>query len=796
MKSANLRSLPVILLAAALGLASCKKPMTYVHVKILPASGGEPASITDVQLDLDLAGKKTTLHLTDGAAPIKFPTDLTLEIKTGSGQLALVAICRNASNAEVDRATGTVQVNSGSIAEVALQLPGGKPDLVPTEAQHDFTSVPAGQASPSINFTFHNVGFVASGAAAVALGGVGAAQFAIGVDGCTGVKVAPDGSCAVSVVFKPVTVGPIAATLTVSATPGGIAIVALTGTGSANPHTVTMTLTGGGGGSVASNETPTPKISCSYAAGAQSGTCSATYDYGSSVTLTATPDSASSFTGGSIVGAPPCTGNPCTFTVTTADVAASANFERNPPLTIATNGGNGSGTVSCTVNGGASGTCPAVPNFGDVVVITATADTGSNFTSWAGCDSTSTNQCTVTMTAPKTATATFTLQAFAVVVTGTGAVAGAGSGKVTGGGLNCVITNGVASGTCSTNVNYGSSITLTEAPAAGANAFVDWSGGCSGTSTTCTFSITATPPSTTANFSTEILTVTKAFDGTGTVTSNPAGISCGTACSAGYNFGTSVTLTATPASGSTLASWSGGGCSGTGTCTVTMTTAHSVTASFCGTNEVAFGGKCYYLDGSGGCCQNGFVRVSQSILSSIGPLFAGKNYKNTVSSACCIWNADTNENWGIANATTPNRCNQPGPFTATDVVLGGANCNNAALFLAGELTLCGTGVSNEVPSGGKCYYLDGSNSVCDPGYALGSQGVLATIAAQFVGKTYKHTVSNNCCIANLDGPENYGMGGMDCDSPGPWGTGPVLGGASCTNATLHNTQQLSLCKSP
>ena len=31
-----------------------------------------------------------------------------------------------------------------------------------------------------------------------------------------------------------------------------------------------------------------------------------------------------------------------------------------------------------------------------------------------------------------------------------------------------------------------------------------------------------------------------------------------------------VTLTATPASGSTFAGWSGGGCSGTGTCTVTL----------------------------------------------------------------------------------------------------------------------------------------------------------------------------------------------------------------------------------
>ena len=48
--------------------------------------------------------------------------------------------------------------------------------------------------------------------------------------------------------------------------------------------------------------------------------------------------------------------------------------------------------------------------------------------------------------------------------------------------------------------------------------------------------------------------------GNGTVTSSPAGINCGAACSASYNAGTVVTLTATPAAGSTFAGWSGSGC--------------------------------------------------------------------------------------------------------------------------------------------------------------------------------------------------------------------------------------------
>jgi hypothetical protein len=79
-----------------------------------------------------------------------------------------------------------------------------------------------------------------------------------------------------------------------------------------------------------------------------------------------------------------------------------------------------------------------------------------------------------------------------------------------------------------------------------------------------------------ANFT---LTVSKNGTGSGTVTSNPAGINCGSTCSANFAQGSTVTLSATPASGSSFAGWSGA-CSGTGSCTVTMDAAKSVTATF------------------------------------------------------------------------------------------------------------------------------------------------------------------------------------------------------------------------
>ncbi len=53
------------------------------------------------------------------------------------------------------------------------------------------------------------------------------------------------------------------------------------------------------------------------------------------------------------------------------------------------------------------------------------------------------------------------------------------------------------------------------------------------------------------------LTITKGDTGSGTVTSSPAGIDCGSDCSEPYNSGTSVILTPTPDSGSFFTGWSG-----------------------------------------------------------------------------------------------------------------------------------------------------------------------------------------------------------------------------------------------
>jgi phospholipase C len=76
------------------------------------------------------------------------------------------------------------------------------------------------------------------------------------------------------------------------------------------------------------------------------------------------------------------------------------------------------------------------------------------------------------------------------------------------------------------------------------------------------------------------LTVAAPASGAGTITSSPTGINCPSTCSASYVSGTSVTLTAAPATGYTFTGW-GGSCSGSNsTCTVTLNAAANVSATF------------------------------------------------------------------------------------------------------------------------------------------------------------------------------------------------------------------------
>jgi hypothetical protein len=245
--------------------------------------------------------------------------------------------------------------------------------------------------------------------------------------------------------------------------------------------------------------------------------------------------------------------NTSSQTVTISSIAASANFtETNScPATLTAAGTDG---ASCTVN------------------VAFAPGTSGNLT----------GTLTVTFTTPGNATP----QTQIATLTGTGTGTGVGLTITEGGNGTGTVTSSPAGiacqPTCSANFASGTAITLTAAGTNGST-FTGWGAGpCEGTGT-CTFTITAAT-TVVANFAQSAnnftLTVNEAGTGTGTVSSAPAGINCPTACSASFASGSVVALTATAAEGSTFAGWSGAGCTGTGGCSVTMTAAQTVTATF------------------------------------------------------------------------------------------------------------------------------------------------------------------------------------------------------------------------
>ena len=322
------------------------------------------------------------------------------------------------------------------------------------------------------------------------------------------------------------------------------------------PTTGTLTVTTTGDGTVASSP-----------AGIQCGaTCVATFDLGTMVTLTASPGAAATFAGWT--GA--CSGSASTCTVTvaaTTTVGATFAVARDTLTVVPT--GDGSGTITSSPPGLACpGPCTLTVDHGAQVTLTAAPAVGSTFVGWTGGGCAGTAACTLTVTDDLSVQAAFALDRSLVVTR-----AGNGSGTVTS------APAGIACGaTCTATFPPGTVVTLTQAATAG-SAFTGWSGACAGTGACMVTMNAAQMVTATFTLNQYTLTVARAGAGGGTVTSNPAGITCGADCTEVYNHGTAVTLTATPTATSAFSGWSGA-CTGTGTCAVTMTAARSVTATF------------------------------------------------------------------------------------------------------------------------------------------------------------------------------------------------------------------------
>ena len=197
--------------------------------------------------------------------------------------------------------------------------------------------------------------------------------------------------------------------------------------------------------------------------------------------------------------------------------------------------------------------------------------------------------------------------------------AGSGDGTVTSspGGIDC-------GADCSHGYEDASRVTLTATPAAGST-FVSWGGGCERrTGNECVVPMNVSQTIAASFSAAATLSVEKNGGGSGDVTSDHAGIECGTDCREGFAEGTTVILEAAPSAGSTFVSWSGCDEVVGDECSVTVSADRTVTAAF-GTAAVSHErdvtldlqghlratGRVTVRDGFEGCADGVLVKVQR-----------------------------------------------------------------------------------------------------------------------------------------------------------------------------------------
>jgi subtilisin family serine protease len=240
------------------------------------------------------------------------------------------------------------------------------------------------------------------------------------------------------------------------------------------------------------------------------------------------------------------------------------------PRTLAVSrSGTGGGIVSSAPGGVlCGGDCSEVFADNTAVTLTATPSPGSTFAGWSGACS-GNAACTLSMTEARQVTAQFQAGSYTLSVTRSGNATG--SVTASSGDLSC-------GDACSATYTGGSTVSLTAT--AGANArFAGWSGACTGTGSCVVSMVAARNVTATFTATRHTLSIKRAGKGEGTITGKPGTLSCKSTCASLQAVGTTVTLTAKAASGSKFMGWSGA-CKGSGTCTVRMSAAVTVGATF------------------------------------------------------------------------------------------------------------------------------------------------------------------------------------------------------------------------
>jgi hypothetical protein len=215
----------------------------------------------------------------------------------------------------------------------------------------------------------------------------------------------PGDSCTISITFTPTQVGSAPAAAAINGSPGALPItIDLFGTGQmvATSENLALSTAGSGSGSV----TPSP-------VGSTCGANCYSYDSDTQVEVSATAASGSTFVGWS----GDCQGTGGCAVIMTSNMSVTANFAPTEYLTLGT-AGTGSGSVSPSPVGSACGSGCYSYLFDTQVAVSASAASGSTFTSWSG-DCGGTGGCSVTMDSNKSVIANFTANTTGGGLTGT-----------------------------------------------------------------------------------------------------------------------------------------------------------------------------------------------------------------------------------------------------------------------------------------------------------------------------------------------------------------------------------------
>lgn len=237
----------------------------------------------------------------------------------------------------------------------------------------------------------------------------------------------------------------------------------------------------------------------------------------------------------------------------------------------------GEGTVTSSPAGISCGAdCEEKLSPGSQVTLQAVSSATSQFSGWSGtgvtCQATVT--CTITMDADRSVSATFipkpATARVTVVATGSGTVTSAPAGIACG-------------GDCTEDFAANTAVSLSAVPASGYQ-FLGWSGSnsnCQGLGN-CSF-VAAGDSTINAQFNAlpvQTVPLSVSISGSGTVTTSSGAINCPGDCGESYTLGSMVTLKAVAATAYIFSGWSGGGCSGTGDCSVTLSAPRAVQATF------------------------------------------------------------------------------------------------------------------------------------------------------------------------------------------------------------------------